>query len=234
MPRSIGRSPAPCRWLRQRRRCASWRRAHCPPVNPTRPTSSAPARCRRATTCTTSSTAWPGCACRRPSAASTNCRPRDRQRGVGGRRGPVRDALTLFDENGAVLQAPPVLWEALVARDWRRLFVDLRARCGRGAAPGFGHALLEKLATPRKGLTAHVWRFPPGAGQSIYRRRKAGRRHAGGAPGHQAVHPLPVLGVPGWWPQNENFSFYDDSRRVPSAQACDPRHAPSGPACRSA
>jgi hypothetical protein len=23
--------------------------------------------------------------------------------------------------------------------------------------------------------------------------------------------PLPVLGVPGWWPENENFSFYDDS-----------------------
>src|SRR5258708_36259316 len=23
--------------------------------------------------------------------------------------------------------------------------------------------------------------------------------------------PLPVLGVPGWWRENENFSFYDDS-----------------------
>jgi len=23
--------------------------------------------------------------------------------------------------------------------------------------------------------------------------------------------PLPVLGVPGWWAGNENFSFYDDS-----------------------
>ena len=23
--------------------------------------------------------------------------------------------------------------------------------------------------------------------------------------------PLPVLGIPGWWPGNENFSFYDDS-----------------------
>ena len=22
--------------------------------------------------------------------------------------------------------------------------------------------------------------------------------------------PLPVLGVPGWWAQNLNFSFYDD------------------------
>ena len=23
--------------------------------------------------------------------------------------------------------------------------------------------------------------------------------------------PLPVLGIPGWWPENQNFSFYDDS-----------------------
>jgi hypothetical protein len=23
--------------------------------------------------------------------------------------------------------------------------------------------------------------------------------------------PLQVLGVPGWWADNENFSFYDDS-----------------------
>jgi len=24
--------------------------------------------------------------------------------------------------------------------------------------------------------------------------------------------PLPVLGVPGWWPQNGDFSFYDDAQ----------------------
>jgi len=38
---------------------------------------------------------------------------------------------------------------------------------------------------------------------------------AGGAahlPGMTAAFtPLPVLGVPGWWPASENFSFYDDS-----------------------
>src|SRR2546427_7152514 len=25
--------------------------------------------------------------------------------------------------------------------------------------------------------------------------------------------PLPVLGVPGWWRENENFSFYDEDRK---------------------
>ena len=39
--------------------------------------------------------------------------------------------------------------------------------------------------------------------------------------------PLPVLGVPGWWADNENFSFYDDSTvfRLPklSTAAVDTR-----------
>ncbi len=51
--------------------------------------------------------------------------------GVGATRGPLRDALTLFDENGALLEAPPALWRALAARDWPALFVSRGAGCGR-------------------------------------------------------------------------------------------------------
>ena len=40
----------------------------------------------------------------------------------------MRDGLTLFDENGALLQAPQPLWQALRQRDWPALFT-------------FGHAL---------------------------------------------------------------------------------------------
>lgn len=32
-------------------------------------------------------------------------------------------------------------------------------------------------------------------------------------------NPLPVLGVPGWWAENENFCFYDDSLVFRSARA---------------
>ncbi|MEO7853556.1 MAG: DUF3025 domain-containing protein, partial [Rubrivivax sp.] len=46
--------------------------------------------------------------------------------GVGAVRGPVRDAITLFDENGALLYAPAEIWAALLERDWQRLFVQLR------------------------------------------------------------------------------------------------------------
>ena len=46
--------------------------------------------------------------------------------GVQAVRGQLRDAITVFDENGALLQAPDALWDALRARDWQRLFIDLR------------------------------------------------------------------------------------------------------------
>lgn len=130
--------------------------------------------------------------------------------GIGARRGPLRDALTLFDENGAVLDAPPALWDALVARDWQRLFVTERARWDEARLLLFGHALLEKLTAPRKGLTAHVL-FAPGALRSIYPRDESIAEALSAA--HLATKPfvpLPVLGVPGWWPGNANLCFYDD------------------------
>ncbi|HQC96373.1 MAG TPA: DUF3025 domain-containing protein, partial [Aquabacterium sp.] len=74
--------------------------------------------------------------------------------GIGARRGPMRDALTVFDENGALLDAPPPLWQALRQRDWQALFVTHRALWAQARLTVVGHALLEQLATaPRKGLT---------------------------------------------------------------------------------
>ncbi|MGJ7488881.1 DUF3025 domain-containing protein [Variovorax sp. ZT4R33] len=151
------------------------------------------------------------------------------QRGVGAHRGPLRDALTLFDENGAVLDAPPVLWDALVARDWHRLFVTERGRWEEARLLLFGHALLEKLTVPRKGLTAHVL-FAPGARQSIYPRDDCMADALSAA--HLATKPfvpLPVLGVPGWWPENTNFCFYDDSDVFRPRRPSEPTTTPPGP-----
>ncbi|TWO72519.1 DUF3025 domain-containing protein [Caenimonas sedimenti] len=133
------------------------------------------------------------------------------QGGVAGRRGPVRDAVTVFDENGALLQAPQPLWEALRAREWRRLFVELRPLWTGARLLVFGHALLEQLASPRKGLTAHVWcaqaplESPEAADAWLAGRCSATTLAA------KPFTPLPVLGIPGWHPENANFSFYDDS-----------------------
>lgn len=120
--------------------------------------------------------------------------------GVGSRRGALRDALTLFDENGALLQAPPPLWQALRQRDWQALFITHRALWAEARLTIVGHALLEQLATaPRKPLTAHVLR--------------ADLALALDGPGWAAKPfcPLPVLGVPGWWAANAQAGFYDDS-----------------------
>ncbi|GKS84217.1 DUF3025 domain-containing protein [Acidovorax sp. SUPP1855] len=140
------------------------------------------------------------------------------QTGVGAVRGPLRDAITLFDENGAVLFAPAPLWQALAARDWRRLFVDLRPLWRQAQLVLFGHALLEKLEAPRKPITAHVYQAQ-GAMDSVadVDAWLAGALDAA----HLATKPflpLPVLGVPGWWPGNENFCFYDDSLVFRSAR----------------
>jgi hypothetical protein len=134
------------------------------------------------------------------------------QRGIGGVRGPVRDAITLFDENGALLDAPEAIWQTLRARDWQRLFVRLRPLWAQARVLVVGHALLEKLAQPRKALTAHVWDSPC----SLASRADADQWLAGQLTLERLrtkpFAPLPVLGIPGWWPGNEDHSFYDDPR----------------------
>jgi hypothetical protein len=117
--------------------------------------------------------------------------------GVGAVRGPLRDAVTLLDENGALLRAPAPLWAALRERDWPRLFITLRPLWAEAELQLVGHALLEKLQLPRKPITAHL--LP--ADLPLDADTLASKPFC----------PLPVLGVPGWWPANETPGFYDDA-----------------------
>jgi Protein of unknown function (DUF3025) len=129
-------------------------------------------------------------------------------------RGPVRDALTLFDENAALLQAPDPLWDALTERDWHRLFVTLRPLWGQARLVLFGHALLEKLVTPYKSITAHVLREPvPMALADDLAAWDAWLADGLSAPllATKPFTPLPVLGVPGWWPANDDPAYYADA-----------------------
>jgi hypothetical protein len=125
--------------------------------------------------------------------------------GAAGARGPLRDALTLFDENAAVLQAPAVLLEALRTRNWKALFLEHRSEWRSARLALFGHALLEKLMQPRKAITAHVWLVNDMTDEAIASSLDPARLAA------KDFLPLPVLGVPGWWPLNENPAFYDDA-----------------------
>jgi hypothetical protein len=135
------------------------------------------------------------------------------RRGIASTRGPLRDALTLFDENGAVLDAPAPLWKALAARDWHMLFVTQRALWAEARLLVFGHALLEKLTSPRKAVTAHVLLPPQEAtGLSAPDDRALARSFDADYLVQKPFVPLPVLGVPGWWADNESPGFYDDAK----------------------
>lgn len=154
--------------------------------------------------------------------AALNARQADEidQHGIGATRGPTRDALTLFDENAVIFAcADPSLADALRAFDWTRVFIDERAAWGtRCDAWIFGHALLEKLVAPYKACTGHAWivHVAPDFFALDEAQRCAMLDDAVAARlDHDALTsrcftPLPVLGVPGWWPGNESPVFYDD------------------------
>jgi hypothetical protein len=132
-------------------------------------------------------------------------------RGIGPVRGPVRDALTLFDENAAVLLAPPAIWQALTDRAWHTAFCALRPAWGNVRVQLFGHALMEQLVSPRKSITAHVFVVQNAidleANIDLHISVELRPDWLAGKP----FIPLPVLGVPGWWEGNQAVSFYDDA-----------------------
>ena len=141
------------------------------------------------------------------------------------RRGPVRDALTLLDENGAVLIAPDAIWRALRAHDWHSALVHARSVWQTAQLWLVGHALMQQLTRPRKGLTSHVWLMDKdinawawaqlsGGHASESVRVELDRLWAKGISADRVAlkpfTPLPVLGVPGWWLPNSDPAFYAD------------------------
>ncbi|MDR3003277.1 MAG: DUF3025 domain-containing protein [Acidovorax sp.] len=133
--------------------------------------------------------------------------------GVGARRGPVRDAATLFDESGAVLQAPEPLWQALLARDWQSLFITHRDLWQQARLLVFGHAVMEKLLVDRMDVTVHVLLAPALTSSQIDRSIAPDdvamaaaftREHLA----HKPFTPLPLSGVPGWHAGNTQAHFY--------------------------
>jgi len=137
-------------------------------------------------------------------------------------RGPLRDAVTIFDENGLVLAcSSDELAQALRRFDWRTLFVERRTATLMQTEPwAIGHGLLEKLVRPYKAITAHALIVP--VDDSYFRASPQQRRTTidrlvadwlDNWPFFTArdLCPLPVLGLPGWWPDNTSPGFYDDT-----------------------
>jgi hypothetical protein len=138
-------------------------------------------------------------------------------------RGRVQDALTVLDESGAIFAAcDEDLLEDLLAFRWRQLFWTKRRRAvERIRVCVFGHAIFEKALNPYVGMTAHALPLcvpghfleapPQRQLQLIDERAAAIVAEASSLSSPQALAPLPLLGVPGWWPENERESFYDNA-----------------------
>lgn len=135
------------------------------------------------------------------------------------RRGKLRDAVTIFDENAALLVvSDPSLANALRQHRWQHAFLERRDDFGRvGDVRLFGHALMEKLVKPYKAITAHAWTIvverdyfamAPQDRLTLLDHRLASQLVEGFTT--RALSPLPVLGVPGWWPRQE-VPFYLDA-----------------------
>lgn len=135
-------------------------------------------------------------------------------------RGKVRDAATIFDENAALLvTADQALVEALRTHAWQDAFVTRGAAFWQSSRVFlFGHALMEKLVMPYKSITGHMWVIGPETqtlstlpvpatchqiDDLLAKRLEQGLTTS-------EFSPLPILGLPGWWPE-QGEDFYQDT-----------------------
>jgi hypothetical protein len=133
-------------------------------------------------------------------------------------RGQLRDAGTIFDENGLLfVTSEPDWYRLLRAHAWKQIFVERRQEFQRSCEIWvFGHALLEKLASPYKAITGHALLIHVEPTFFLKSVGEKGSELDSMASVLLTEHlrtadfaPLPVLGIPGWWPCQE-ASFYDD------------------------
>lgn len=149
------------------------------------------------------------------------------ERELPGRRGRVRDALTQFDEDGViVLCSAPELLGLMRAFQWKELFWRRReAVLQHMRFLVFGHALYEKLLAPFVGVTgrAVMLAVAPGLAAAPLHKQLS---DADAALAESVIalasprdlHPLPVLGIPGWYPAAAVETFYGDATYFRSGQ----------------
>ena len=142
-------------------------------------------------------------------------------------RSATGDALTMFDEDGmVVLSSDDKLLDLLREFRWKELFWEHRYPVQeRVRFLIFGHAMYEKARAPFIGMTGKALLF--NVPEKIIRldgdelnvavdQLVATFAHDPDKLVHgQVFAPLPVLGIPGWWSQNESDGFYDNRPYFP-------------------
>ncbi|BCB26927.1 hypothetical protein SKTS_18130 [Sulfurimicrobium lacus] len=135
-----------------------------------------------------------------------------------GNRGKTQDVLTLFDESGVVvLYADDEQADLLREHRWTELFWERRqAVTERMKFVIFGHSLYEKALKPYVGFTGKGLMLRVGSSLAAFPGEQAQELDQLIASGlaervNDALCPVPLLGVPGWWPDNETPAFYQNT-----------------------
>jgi hypothetical protein len=130
----------------------------------------------------------------------------------GGRRGRLRDLLTIFDEGGALVACADEGLNALVREcRWKELFWAQRSRAlAAMRLVVVGHAVLEQALAPWPGITCKVLFADPARDLDAQAAEWLSRLPANASP--RLLAPLPVFGFPGWLPGSDAGEFYDDTR----------------------
>ena len=123
----------------------------------------------------------------------------------GGKRGRLRDMLTIFDEGGAIVSGNASIeflirnasWQDLFLRHYRNFHITV-----------VGHAVLEQALAPHPGITCKVIFADPS--RSLDDQAAAWLAKEGTSP--RDLPPLPVFGYPGWFEGSGQAEFYSDER----------------------
>jgi hypothetical protein len=129
-----------------------------------------------------------------------------------GRRGRLRDLLTLLDEGGVVVQcADQDLLDMVRGFRWKELFWQNRERVLRSMRLAvLGHAVLEKALEPWPGISCKAV-LASGADDADAQAAAWLQALPRDATPKQ-VPVMPVFGYPGWLPGSDSGGFYDDTR----------------------
>lgn len=150
-------------------------------------------------------------------------------------RSKASDAATVCDESGAILIGPdPRLAHWLRNHEWHKAFVTHRSLWDHHKLLVVGHAVLEKTLRPYPGMIAKVFYQPwpatvrapmsdppEGLDAVVAKRWLEGEFDTAAA-----LFALPVLGVPGVDPANEDPAYYNNTQVFrPAARAVDKKGA---------
>jgi hypothetical protein len=151
-------------------------------------------------------------------------------RKTGTNRSPLENAITLFDECGAVIVADDEsILDLIRNHKWQDLFRNAELWDNKAAFGNhvqcyvFGHAMHEKSLAPYIGMTAHAVLIKQSSDffqkdysqqlreiDQIVSNAWLGKCSNVRIETPKDLQPLPLLGVPGWWSQKQDEAFYSN------------------------